>query len=639
MTFVERLFLLVVCIPMLHPGSAGLLRKQDEAPPYFSDMMNHDGTVIPEDCGTKVMNGTFLGNRQRNFYGNDAPSELKLIWRFPLGTGTSRIGRKLHSWSGAGWTGQPLLVLEDSIPCIIQGSFDHNLRKINALSGTEIWRYSFGDAIKGTGTIWYNRHARNVDEKYIILQGSRQGLNSSFTDPVIPSFRAISLLSGIELWRMNSKRTRCFSRDVDGSALVFNDTAYIGLENGIFTVFDPSPDSACKTNDTYYPRIFQETWLYNNKDRAAHGPDLVTESSPALTGSHLYVTSGSGHVFGYNLKTKSIDWDFFTGSDINGSAVVTSDSCLLIPIEKQYISGQGGVLKLDPRKAPDEAVVWYFPTNDAEYAMWKGGIIGSAGVNDHYRKNESDPSLAAFIATDGNLYVVDHRSVETGKKATGFDGITGFPTPRLVFSYRTGPSISTPLIVDNKIIAASCLGVFLFEFTPEMEFTLLDHLPTGNIESTPIVYKNRLFVASRDGWLYCAGDDSIAKPVPVVAQTINTRRIAPSGIPKSDSRVERNFIPATGARPAENIVGNVSPAVQKSTADKGYYLIAGSFVEKTNAERLLAKMVTSGYPSRIITTSSGWNMVSINGFGSRNEALAEQRKLPPQLGNTWILAY
>ena len=32
---------------------------------------------------------------------------------------------------------------------------------------------------------------------------------------------------------MNSKKTKCYSRDVDGSAVVVNDTCYIGIENGI----------------------------------------------------------------------------------------------------------------------------------------------------------------------------------------------------------------------------------------------------------------------------------------------------------------------------------------------------------------------------------------------------------------------
>jgi len=74
------------------------------------------------------------------------------------------------------------------------------------------------------------------------MQGSRFGYWNDKNDKYIPSFRAISYITGKELWRMNSKKTECYSRDVDGSPIVINDTAYLCLENGLFTIFNPNPD-------------------------------------------------------------------------------------------------------------------------------------------------------------------------------------------------------------------------------------------------------------------------------------------------------------------------------------------------------------------------------------------------------------
>ena len=63
--------------------------------------------------------------------------------------------------SGAGWTGQPLLYKEDDSLYLIQGAYDHHLKKINARNGELIWQYKFDDVVKGTGTIWHNKKAKS----------------------------------------------------------------------------------------------------------------------------------------------------------------------------------------------------------------------------------------------------------------------------------------------------------------------------------------------------------------------------------------------------------------------------------------------------------------------------------------------
>ena len=77
---------------------------------------------------------------------------------------------------------------------------------------------------------------------------------------------------------------------------------------------------------------------------------------------------------------------------------------------------------------------------------------------------------------------------------------------QLVFKYKTGPSISTPIIVGNKIVAATYNGIYLFEHDEKMKFKLLAHYQTGSIEATPIVHNKKIYVASRDGSLYCFGE-------------------------------------------------------------------------------------------------------------------------------------
>jgi len=448
---------------------------------------------------------TFLGNWQRNYYGINAPNKLDLIWKHLLGTGETVISRRLGTkiWSGAGWTGQPLLVSEKGKLFLIQGAYDHHLKKIDAESGQLIWQYEYDDVIKGTGTIWVNKNPDSPENSLVILQGSRLGVGNFLDSKHIPSYRAISYYTGKELWRLDQKWTDSYSRDVDGSALILNDTVYIGLENSLFTVFDPDHRNSTQIDGMLQPRIFEEHKLYTMNDAYNHKNNIVTESSPAMLGNRIYSASGSGHVWGYNLKSRKLDWDFFIGSDMDGSTVVTNDSCILVSVERQYIKGKGGAFKLNPSKEPKESVVWFFPVENNDFNGWEGGIIGSIGINDSYIKPEQT-HLAAFVGIDGFLYVVDHQSINESVKVLGPDSISYFQSPKLLYKEKVGPSISTPIFVDNKLIVAGYWGINLYEYNEKNEFILLDKKP-GSFESTPIVFNNKVFIASRDGYLYCFG--------------------------------------------------------------------------------------------------------------------------------------
>jgi hypothetical protein len=123
------------------------------------------------------------------------------------------------------------------------------------------------------------------------------------------------------------------------------------------------------------PKIYRQLKLYKPEDVKAHNYNVVTESSPTLLGDMIYIPSGAGRVWGYNMKTTKLEWNFYIGSDIDGSAPLTNDKCILVSVEKQYIPGHGGIFKLDPKQKESNAAVWYFPTQDKEYSSWEGGVL------------------------------------------------------------------------------------------------------------------------------------------------------------------------------------------------------------------------------------------------------------------------
>jgi outer membrane protein assembly factor BamB len=461
-------------------------------------------TIAPYSEKIEFINPTFLGNFHRNYYGDSIPDNLELNWKLVLGSGKTKVGNDTLHWSGAGWTGQPLMIKEDSVLYLFQGAYDHHLRKIEASSGKVIWKYQFEDVLKGTGTLWKNEKEKDsIELRYLIMQGSRFGFNRSMGSAVVPSYRAVSLVSGENLWQLNVWRTKSYSRDVDASAAWIGDTAYIGLENGRFISFLPDARKAKKKEGIIQPKILDTAELYNQQDFISHKGNLVTEASPAILNNRVYLASGSGHVYGYNLKTKKIDWTFDIGSDIDGSPVVTNDNCLLINVEKEYVKGLGGVIKLNPSKKDSLAVEWYFPVPDRNFATWKGGIIGTSAISDYYQP-DSAQQLAAFSTISGKLYVIMHNKLDSGQKVKDFNLQHQYNKPKEIFSYNIGPSISTPLIIPPRIIAAGYNGIYIFEYDKNYQFKLIAKRE-GGFEATPFVYKGKIYIASRDGHLYCLG--------------------------------------------------------------------------------------------------------------------------------------
>lgn len=593
--------------------------------------------------------GTFLGNSSRNYYGDSMGNDLQLIWKSYLGKGTTIVSasKGVEEWFGAGWTGQPLVVKENDKTFLIQGAFDHHLKKIDAATGEVIWNYEYDDILKGTGTIWVNDSASDPLNRIVILQGSRKGVQNSIGSSDCSSYRAVSFFTGKELWRYNVKQTDSYSRDVDASALILSDTAYLGLENGKFISFDPGKNTI-REDTVNRPVIFSEHPLYNAVDHAHHGGNLVTEGSPAKIGNHIYVASGSGHVFGYNLQKKIIDWDFYIGSDMDGTPVVTSDSCLLVEVEKQYITGKGGIFKLNPRKNTSECVEWYFPTGDIRFSSWDGGVIGSVSVNDAYN-NGTDAHLAAFTGIDGNLNVVEYDKIKPDTLVDGPDGKTKYPVPVLHFRHHIGPSISTPVFSKSKLIAAGYNGINLFSFDGEGNF-VLQKTVTGNFEASPVTDNGRVYIASRDGFLYCFGDTSNQIPVvntPVVKKEIPVakketppvvvKKETPKPVVKKepvrvvvankifDDRILTAIARSSIEHPKQIDVAVIEsktvepPAISTNTAPGSYHLIAGVFRSKQNATNFEKLWKKRGMAAEIIVFPNGMYYVSIADGNTEND--------------------
>ena len=446
--------------------------------------------------------GTYLGNNERNYYGNRAPSKLRVKWKTLLGSGRTQLGStRVVTWKGAGWTGQPLVIRENGETYLIQPTLSHHVKKIRARDGRVIWSTSVGDAVKGTPT--FIDVGGPAETRYTLIVGSRSGYGVHWRKGPAYSLHGLSYLTGKKLWRYNSITTPSVSRDCDASAVVIGSKAAIPLENGYFTYFSPDVRKAAAAPGLPTPKIFRQYLLYRESDRAVYGSELCTESSPTMVGSTAYVAAGVGRVYGCKLglfggaKSK-----LEIGGDLNGSMPLTNDRHLLLGIEKERITGHGGVVKF----TTSGKVKWFHPLPDRKWYEWQGGLVGSPAVNHRYQSSVSS-DLACFVGIDGVLTLVNHKKLQPGKMVWGPRKQKQYPAP-LVLDTVTLPqgSISTPLFVGDKIVVGYDNGMDLYQVTAAGKLVRLDRLSGPMFDATPVVWDGRVYAGSKNGYLYCLGD-------------------------------------------------------------------------------------------------------------------------------------
>lgn len=450
----------------------------------------------------KPLVGTYLGDNQRNYYGNQAPSKLRVKWRTPLGSGKTMFGTSdVRTWKGAGWTGQPLVIQEGAEIYLIQGTLSHHVKKIRARDGKVIWSTSVGDVIKGTPT--FVDVGGPAATRYTLIVGSRSGFGQHWRNGTAYSLHGISYTTGQKLWRHNSKATASNSRDCDASAVVIGSKAAIPLENGYFTIFSPDVRKAKKAPGLPALKIRKQFKLYNESDRALYRSELCCESSPTMIGSTAYIAAGVGRVYSCGLGFfGGVSPKLDIGGDLNGTMPLTNDKHLLLGIEKQFIAGQGGVVKFSTRGT----VKWFHPLPDRKWYTWNGGLVGSPAVNHRYNSTVSK-DLACFVGIDGNLTLVNHKKLQPGVKNWGPRRKKQYPAPLVLDRVKLPQgSISTPLFVGDKIIVGYDNGMDLYQVTPAGKMIRLDRLSGPMFDATPVVWNGRVYAGSKNGYLYCLGN-------------------------------------------------------------------------------------------------------------------------------------
>lgn len=470
--------------------------------------------LISSVCSAQVkpLIHTYLGDEQRNYYGNIAPAKLNVKWKTHLGKGVTMVGPVKKFWSGAGWTGQPLVISENNELFLIQPTLSHYLRKIRASDGALIWSTNLGDAIKGTPT-FVTTSDRDPEKRFLIISGSRRGSHSHFFRDPAYSLHGVSYLTGKKIWQHNTVRTHSNSRDVDASGIMVGGKFCIPTENGKLIYLDPRPSKA-KPNLTTgipEPKVHTQYPLFTLNDIKTYQHELSCESSPTVYRGTVYTAAGAGTVYGHKTGLFGGEkWNFKTGGDLNGSMPLTNDNHLLLGIEKQFIPGQGGVMKIKPTAKQGKAE-WYYPLPNKQWYEWQGGLVGSPSVNHRtagkISSTNTSGDLACFAGVDGTLTLINHKKLTPNKLVWGPMKRQQYSSPLVLDRVKLPHgSISTPLFIDNKIIIGYDNGMDLYLVTPDQKLQLLDRLAGPMFDATPTVWNGRVYAASKDGYLYCLGE-------------------------------------------------------------------------------------------------------------------------------------
>ena len=455
--------------------------------------------------------GTFRGNNYRDsaVYGTVDMIEQKLevAWSVPTG--------KLpgSSWSGSGWTGQPLIVQWDDETKAIMNLYEEKKNKeglVEVIYATLEGKIYFLDLEDGS----YTRDPINVGlcfkgagsldpRGYPILYVGSGDVNA---DSKRPRMHIISLIDGSMLFEYGEAESLSIRRD-----------------NDVWCAFDSAPLVDADTDTLIWPGesgILYTIKLNTQYDRAAGtisiSPDrpVVTryntarsnqktywygyEASVNMVENYLYVSENGGMFYCVDINTMELVWAQDTKDDSNASPVFE-----LVSEEQGYIytapslhwtqdedrKGTVSIYKLD---AITGEIIWEKPYNVYTVNGVSGGV-------------QSTPAVGRAGSNIENLVI--YSVSRTPNEGTGIivalDKQTGEEVWRRVMDYYAW---SSPVVIYNErgdsfLILGDSSGKV--HFLDASNGSVIQTMKlNGLVEASPAVFNDMLVVGTRKEMIY-----------------------------------------------------------------------------------------------------------------------------------------
>lgn len=438
------------------------------------------GDTVGEPWGSTVGLTMFRGNPTRSFYGTgplpDAAPEV--LWRYPDSPmcGSSVVGGVSSVWCGTGWTGQPSVwERPDGVTEVVFGAYDRAVHFVDAETGLSTREpFVTGDIIKGSVTI-------DPDGYPLLYTGSRDN-----------KLRIIALDREPveELWALDAYEVRgIWNDDWDGNPVVVDDVLYEGGENGWFFAIRLNRQMSA-AGVTVDPEIVWSMPGWNDELLGRVGSNVSIESSVVVFDRTVFFANSGGRIVGVDMDLVDagaedpVVFDFWGGDDIDATMTADSDGMLYVAAELERFNDRseevGQLFSLDPSR-PDDPVRWGIPVP---------GVAGSDGG-----------MWASPAVAHGMVYVPTHSgrllAVDSGTGEITWEDPVGFH------------AWSSAVVVEDSLLIGTCEVPELRSYDlsdprqPELQWTV--PAADGCIESTPAVWKGRIYVGSRDGFMRAYG--------------------------------------------------------------------------------------------------------------------------------------
>ncbi len=421
----------------------------------------------------------FRGNPTRNWYGvGPVPTNPEVLWRYPdkRMCSFSHVYGETKEWCGNGWTGEPVVwEREDGITEVIFGAYDGKVHFVNAETGKDTRTpFPTGDLIKGSVTL-------DPDGYPFLYFGSRDNylriLDLSTDTPV-------------EIWNKSSLDDKgMWNNDWDSNPVVIDDILYEACENGFFYAFKLNRKVENGVASVAPELLFKKE-VYTDELVKNTGSMQSIESSILVVNKVAYMANSGGRIVGFDISqiemgVAPIVFDFWTGDDTDATLVSDEDGMIYASVEYERFNARsrelGQLIKLDPTK-PDP-YVWGIPIREKGDST-VGGIWATPALYKNY----------LYVPThNGELLAVDMKAGSVAwKDDVGFH------------------AWGSPSVVDDKLIVPTCeegsIRMYSLENpgSPQLKWNI--KAGAGCIESTPAVWKNHIFVGSRDGFFYKIGE-------------------------------------------------------------------------------------------------------------------------------------
>lgn len=431
---------------------------------------------------------TFRGSPTRSYYGaGPIPQTPKVVWTYPGDSrkmcGHSEVDKGEHAgdflWCGSGWTGQPAVFERDGRTWVVFGAYDKKIHFVDWETGEDILPpFPLGDIIKGSVTV-------DPDGFPIVYSGSRD----NFVHMIAidgDEAREIGKLGADEVTPVK------WNDDWDGSPLVMGDYMYEGGENSQFHIVKLNRATGSDGMVTVAPKLVFNAPGWDDEllaELAKSDPervdDVSIENSVAYHEGVIYFANSGGLVQGWKVdgladgEEPTRVFRFWNGDDTDASVVIDDEGFLYVASQVERDSDRakevGQLIKLDPTKEGDDAIVWSL--KDAR-GFWATPAI------------QRDVLIAP--SDNGTVYGVD--------RATGKVRWT---------KVLPGPTWSSPAVVDDVWIQGDCAGgihAFDVSDTAVTPPELWNVQVVGCVESTPAVWDGRIFVGTRGGRFVAVGD-------------------------------------------------------------------------------------------------------------------------------------